>query len=58
MGADAHTTVGALRQAVAAFVDARDWQPFHRVKNLYVCQTKSDPLDNRKMYHLTPLTVL
>jgi dCTP diphosphatase len=34
MGADAHTTVGALRQAVAAFVDARDWQPFHRVKNL------------------------
>jgi hypothetical protein len=26
--------------------------------NPYVCQTKSDPLDNRKMYHLTPLTVL
>jgi hypothetical protein len=24
----------------------------------YVCQPKSDPLDNRKMYHLTPLAVL
>jgi dCTP diphosphatase len=34
MGTDAHTTVGALRQAVAAFVDARDWQPFHGAKNL------------------------
>lgn len=34
MGTDAETTVGALREAVAAFVDARDWQPFHRVKNL------------------------
>lgn len=34
MGSDAHTTVGALRQAVAAFVDARDWQPFHGAKNL------------------------
>lgn len=34
MGTDTHTTVGALRQAVAAFVDARDWQPFHNVKNL------------------------
>ena len=31
---DAHTTVGELRQAVAAFVDARDWQPFHGAKNL------------------------
>ena len=31
---DAHTTVGALRQAVAAFVDARDWRPFHTPKNL------------------------
>jgi NTP pyrophosphatase (non-canonical NTP hydrolase) len=31
---DAHTTVGALRQAVAAFVDARDWRPFHSPKNL------------------------
>jgi NTP pyrophosphatase (non-canonical NTP hydrolase) len=34
MASDAHTTVGALRQAVAAFVDARDWQPFHGPKNL------------------------
>jgi NTP pyrophosphatase (non-canonical NTP hydrolase) len=34
MRTDTHTTVGALRQAVAAFVDARDWQPFHGVKNL------------------------
>lgn len=34
MGTDAHTTVGALRQAVADFVDARDWQPFHGPKNL------------------------
>jgi dCTP diphosphatase len=34
MGIDTHTTVGALRQAVAAFVDARDWQPFHGAKNL------------------------
>jgi len=34
MGTDAHTTVGALRQAVADFVDARDWHPFHSPKNL------------------------
>jgi dCTP diphosphatase len=34
MQLDAQTTVGALRQAVAAFVDARDWQPFHSPKNL------------------------
>jgi NTP pyrophosphatase (non-canonical NTP hydrolase) len=34
MEKDSHTTVGALRQAVAAFVDARDWQPFHGPKNL------------------------
>jgi NTP pyrophosphatase (non-canonical NTP hydrolase) len=34
MGTDAHTTVGALRQTVADFVDARDWQPFHGPKNL------------------------
>ena len=34
MGTDAHITVGALRQAVADFVDARDWQPFHSPKNL------------------------
>jgi hypothetical protein len=26
MGTDADITIGALRQAVAAFVDARDWQ--------------------------------
>ncbi len=31
---DARTTVGELRQAVAAFVNARDWQPFHTAKNL------------------------
>jgi dCTP diphosphatase len=34
VGTDAHTTVGALRQAVAGFVDARDWRPFHTPKNL------------------------
>jgi NTP pyrophosphatase (non-canonical NTP hydrolase) len=34
MGTDDHTTVGALRRAVADFVDARDWQPFHSPKNL------------------------
>ena len=34
MEADARTTVGVLRQAVAEFVDARDWQPFHTPKNL------------------------
>jgi NTP pyrophosphatase (non-canonical NTP hydrolase) len=34
MKTDTSTTVGALRQAVAAFVDARDWQPFHSPKNL------------------------
>ena len=34
MGTDTQTTVGALRQAVAAFVDARDWHPFHGAKNL------------------------
>ena len=28
MATDAQTTVGALRQAVADFVDARDWHPF------------------------------
>lgn len=31
---DARTTVGELRAAVAAFVDARDWRPFHSPKNL------------------------
>ena len=34
MTTDAQTTVGALRQTVADFVDARDWQPFHGPKNL------------------------
>jgi dCTP diphosphatase len=34
METDTHTTVAVLRQAVAAFVDARDWQPFHSPKNL------------------------
>lgn len=34
MGTDADTTMGALRQAVAAFVDAREWHPFHSPKNL------------------------
>lgn len=34
MATDAHTTVGALRQAVAEFVDARDWRPFHTPKTL------------------------
>jgi NTP pyrophosphatase (non-canonical NTP hydrolase) len=34
METDAHTTVGALRRAVADFVAARDWQPFHDPKNL------------------------
>jgi NTP pyrophosphatase (non-canonical NTP hydrolase) len=31
---DTKTTVDELRQAVAAFVDARDWRPFHSPKNL------------------------
>ena len=34
MESDTRTTVGVLRQAVADFVDARDWQPFHSPKNL------------------------
>ncbi len=34
MRTDAHTTVGHLRQEVAAFVSNRDWQPFHSPKNL------------------------
>jgi dCTP diphosphatase len=34
MESDAQTSVRALRQAVAGFVDARDWQPFHSPKNL------------------------
>ncbi len=34
MRTDDDTTIGTLRQAVAAFVDERDWQPFHNPKNL------------------------
>ena len=34
MRTDPHTTVGVLRQAVADFVNGRDWQPFHTPKNL------------------------
>jgi dCTP diphosphatase len=34
MGTDDHTTVTALRQAVATFVNGRDWRPFHTPKNL------------------------
>jgi NTP pyrophosphatase (non-canonical NTP hydrolase) len=34
MQTDADTTVAALREAVAAFVEARDWRPFHGAKNL------------------------
>lgn len=31
---DSDTTLNHLREAVAEFVDARDWQPFHGPKNL------------------------
>ncbi len=34
METDDRATVGALRQAVAAFVNDRDWRPFHTPKNL------------------------
>jgi NTP pyrophosphatase (non-canonical NTP hydrolase) len=34
MRTDTHTTVGVLRQAVADFVNDRDWAPFHTPKNL------------------------
>lgn len=34
MTTDGDTTVGALRQTVARFVDGREWQPFHTPKNL------------------------
>ncbi len=34
MELDDRTTVRQLRQAVADFVDARDWHPFHGPKNL------------------------
>jgi NTP pyrophosphatase (non-canonical NTP hydrolase) len=33
---DETTTVEALRQAVADFVAARDWQPYHTPKNLSI----------------------
>jgi NTP pyrophosphatase (non-canonical NTP hydrolase) len=31
---DGETTLEGLRQAVAAFVGAREWEPFHTPKNL------------------------
>ena len=34
MSTDIDITVGVLRQAVAGFVNDRDWQPFHTPKNL------------------------
>lgn len=34
MTTDTHTTIGILRQAVADFVNDRDWRPFHTPKNL------------------------
>lgn len=34
MERDADTTVGSLRRAVADFVNAREWRPFHSPKNL------------------------
>jgi dCTP diphosphatase len=34
MKTDTQTTVGVLRQAVADFVNDRDWRPFHTPKNL------------------------
>lgn len=34
MNRDTETTVADLRQAVADFVNERDWQPFHSPKNL------------------------
>jgi dCTP diphosphatase len=33
---DQTTTVADLREAVDAFVDARDWHPFHNAKDLAV----------------------
>jgi hypothetical protein len=32
--ADDATTIGDLRRAMQAFIDERDWQPFHTPKNL------------------------
>jgi dCTP diphosphatase len=34
MAIDDQTTVAMLREAVASFVDAREWRPFHSPKNL------------------------
>lgn len=34
MSDDSHTPVAALREAVAQFVDERDWRQFHTPKNL------------------------
>jgi dCTP diphosphatase len=34
MTTDDRTTVAKLREAVAGFVDAREWRPFHSPKNL------------------------
>lgn len=34
MADDSQTTIHDLREAIAVFVDARDWQPFHSPKNL------------------------
>ena len=34
MKRDSETTIGGLKQAVATFVDTREWQPFHSPKNL------------------------
>jgi NTP pyrophosphatase (non-canonical NTP hydrolase) len=34
MTTDHQTTLGMLREAVASFVDAREWRPFHSPKNL------------------------
>jgi dCTP diphosphatase len=33
---DQTTTIAELREAVDAFVDARDWHPFHNAKDLAV----------------------
>jgi dCTP diphosphatase len=33
---DQTTTIADMRQAVDAFVDARDWHPFHNAKDLAV----------------------
>jgi NTP pyrophosphatase (non-canonical NTP hydrolase) len=33
---DQTTTIAGLREAVDAFVDARDWHPFHNAKDLAI----------------------